>query len=165
MADYQNLPCRDDAGHFYVVVETPRGSSVKLKYDEEKRVFMLSRTLLLGLSYPYDWGFVPSTQAEDGDPLDAMVLVEGSTSPGVVVACVPLGVVRMTQKEPHANRTRNDRVIALPANDARFRHVKELPERMRDELERFFVTVSEMTQKKVHVQGWDGPATAEKVID
>jgi inorganic pyrophosphatase len=86
-----NLPAYSEDGAVHAVVEAPKGSLVKLKYEIKLGAFTVAHSLPLGLSYPFDWGFVPSTQAPDGDPLDILILHEASTYPGVVLPCRPLG--------------------------------------------------------------------------
>jgi Inorganic pyrophosphatase len=80
MVDRRKLPLRDKKGDVYVVVETPRGSAAKLEFDPDLQLFTLSKSLILGLSYPYDWGFIPSTEGEDGDPIDALILHDVATT-------------------------------------------------------------------------------------
>src|SRR4051794_7759657 len=109
MTNLATLATRDDHGTLRAIVEVPRGARVKLKYSQAEKAFVYGRPLALGVHYPYDWGFFPSTLGEDGDPLDAMIFHDGQTWPGVVIPCRPVGVVRLTQKGEHG-RTRNDRV-------------------------------------------------------
>ena len=122
------------------------------------------RPLCLGLAYPYDWGFIPSTRADDGDALDAMVYHDVPSYPGVIIASKAIGVVRLMEKERGQPRQRNDRVIVVPADEMRWDDATELEERVREELQQFFVAVVGLTGKKVTVEGWEGPKAAEAII-
>jgi inorganic pyrophosphatase len=157
----------DDEGNLRVVVETPRGATVKIDFDAAHAVFTVGRALPLGVAYPYDWGFVPGTRADDGDPLDAMVLHEASTYPGVVLSCRVLGMVALTQRGSGRNRERNHRIIALPTFNERLGDVRDhtrLPARMRAEIEQFFATATFFTGKDVKLEGWRSGKVAEAFI-
>jgi inorganic pyrophosphatase len=162
------LPRRPGPGLSHVVVESPRGSTVKLKYDEQLEAFTLSRPLALGLRYPFDWGFVPSTKAADGDPVDALVLLDAPTYPGVVLTCRALGVLEVEQNAKGGGRERNDRIIAVadaaPRLDGLDR-LEQLNQRMRDEIAHFFLAVVALTGKEVRILGWSGPDGADALID
>jgi inorganic pyrophosphatase len=151
-----------------VVIESPRGSMVKFKYDPEHEVMSVSRPLPLGLTYPFDWGFIPSTRAEDGDPLDAFVLWEGSSYPGIVIPCRAIGVLNAEQTNPSTKRrARNDRVAVLPIKAPRQEHiqsVRDLTPRVRSEIERFFLHVVAFEEKKVKLLGWGAPDEAEALV-
>ena len=158
----------DDDGNLRVVVETPRGSTAKIDYEPDHDVFMVARALPLGIAYPYDWGFVPGTRGEDGDPLDAMVLHESSTYPGVVLPCRTLGMVQLTQRGKGSRRERNNRIIALPTWNERLGDIRDhadLPRRMREEIEQFFSTATFFTGKAVRLEGWASRKAAEELID
>ena len=141
------------------MVEAPKGSLVKLKYGIKLGAFTVAHSLPLGMSYPFDWGFAPSTQAADGDPLDILILHEAPTSPGVVLPCRPLGVVEMDQEEKEGKRERDDRVIVMPAWHNRvgeFENASNVPERLREEIEQFFLSTTFFTTKKPKIVGWKG---------
>jgi inorganic pyrophosphatase len=149
-----------------VVVETPRGARAKLNYDPKLKTFVLSKSLLLGLAYPYDWGFIPSTRAEDGDPLDVLVIHDVATCPGLVMRCKLLGVLETLQQTKH-ERIRNDRVIAVPENSRRERelhNVQRLLPEVKQELEKFFVATDELEAKTLKFLGWHGPKEAKKLV-
>jgi inorganic pyrophosphatase len=158
------LPLRQSRSVFNVVVETPKGSTVKLDYDPKHRVFVYRKPLMAGLSYPYDWGFFPGTMADDGDPLDALVLHESQTFPGVVVACHVLGVIRLLEKGPGEKWTRNDRVICCPMAAENRSDGRDLPRELQKELEDFFKRTAELDKKKIDIQGWAGPKAAVALI-
>jgi inorganic pyrophosphatase len=162
------LPAFVSSTTFRVVVESPRGSTVKLKFDPSVGAMTLSRPLTHGLRYPFDWGFVPGTRAADGDPLDAMLAWDTETYPGVVIACRALGVVKVDQKSARTGRReRNDRVVALPLTSPRFDHLRragDLPARVRREFETFFIAVTALEGKDVRILGWGGPEAALSLI-
>jgi inorganic pyrophosphatase len=168
--DLTRLPLRGAQGAFHVVVESPRGSTVKLKYEPTLQAFMLSRPLTRGLRYPFDWGFLPGTKGPDGDPLDALVYWDDITFPGVVLPCRPLGVLRVDQKKKDGasgERERNDRLLLVPVSAARAEHLRtheDLSRREQEELEHFFLAVVHFDDKDIRILGWEGPEVAERMI-
>src|ERR1700726_5134193 len=115
MPNLVKLPTWADKEHVHAVVETPRGSRCKLEFDPKLiKVFTLSKPLIAGLTYPYDWGFIPSTKAEDGDPLDVLIIHDAATYPGLVLKCKPIGVLEVVQTKK-GKTERNDRVFVVPA--------------------------------------------------
>jgi inorganic pyrophosphatase len=162
------LAHEDGDGRLRVVVEVPKGGRLKVKWDPELGLFEASRYLPAGLSYPFDWGFVPGTRAPDGDPLDAIILADVPAWPGVVIPCEPLGVLRLEQDDKKGRRERNDRLIVRPASASRLgdsRDLRELPRALLEELEKFFLDAVFFTPKDAKALGWAGRAAAEKLID
>ncbi len=160
-----DLPPFDDQHNVRVVVETPRGANIKLKFDDKLGCFSLTRILPLGVTYPYDFGFVPQTLAQDGDPLDVMVLIDAVTYPGVVISCRLLGALQIEERGMRGRQ--NHRVVALPVKAARAEDVKDftgLGDRMQKELERFFVMTTAFTTKDPQLKGWVGPEAATEMV-
>ncbi len=166
--DLTTLPARPAKGAFHVVVESPGGSRVKIKYDPKLRAFKFSRPLVTGLHYPFDWGFIPSTAAPDGDPLDAMVFSDLPTFPGVVIEC------RTGSDSPEAEPERGGGTRAQRSLDRRadqnaaVRVVSEaehLPLRWRLELEEFFLAATRFENKNAEVLGWASAAEGDRMVD
>jgi inorganic pyrophosphatase len=162
------LPALREDGAVNVVVESPRGSSAKFKYDPQDGVFVLSRPLPSGLVYPHDWGFIPSTRTADGDPLDAMVLWEGVSYPGVVIPCRLIGVLQVEQnRKSSPGRERNDRVLAQPVRSTALESIKSVSDvdpSVRAQLERFFEHAVAFERKDLRFLGWGGPAQADALL-
>ena len=151
-----------------MVVETPAGSGVKLKYDEEQEIFVWSRPLALGIRFPYDFGFLPQTLAEDGDALDALLLTDLAAHPGVVVPSRVIGALKVKQFREGQPVKRNDRIMLLPVNDHRLAHIREVAEmgqRLCDEIEAFFASSLTLTGKQVEFCGWADSQEAETLVD
>jgi inorganic pyrophosphatase len=166
MSHLTKIPTWADRNHIHTVVETPRGSHCKLAYDPKLRAFTLAKPLLAGLTYPYDWGFIPSTEADDGDPLDVLVIHDAATYPGLVLRCKPIGVLEVLQTSKDG-KERNDRVFAVPDRspfEGELQDVRRLPARAIDELEKFFEATDALEDKKLKFLGWRGPARAIKSI-
>jgi inorganic pyrophosphatase len=155
-------------GSVNVMVESPRGSSVKFKYEPKDKVMTISRPLPEGLVYPYDWGFIPSTRAADGDPIDAVIVWDCASYPGVVIPCRLIGVLKAEQTNRETKRReRNDRLFALPTEAPRQSHIKsvfDLTKRQRDELKQLFLHAVYFEDKKLELLGWEGPAEADKLV-
>jgi inorganic pyrophosphatase len=163
----RDLSLRDADGNLHMVVEVPRGSAVKLKYDEHTGTFMWSRTLTLGVVYPYDFGFLPQTLSGDGEALDAMAYADASSYPGVVVPGRAIGALRVEQQRPGQSIKRNDRVLIAPLNAHRqdaLRDISEVAQRVRDELEAFFAASLALTGKTVRFCGWADAVEAEHIV-
>src|SRR5262245_64573781 len=137
------LPTRNpDSGLLNVIVETPKGYRNKYKYDEEHDLWRLSKVLPLGASFPFDFGFLPSTRGEDGDPLDVLVLVDEPTFPGCVVPARLIGVLEAEQIQ-EGKTVRNDRFVAVvetPYNPPAFHTLHELSSQCLAEIEHFFIS-------------------------
>jgi inorganic pyrophosphatase len=157
---WSRLKARPSSGAINVVVETPRGSRNKYKYDEKLGLFRLNRVLFAGASFPFDFGFIPGTRGGDGDPLDVLVLMDEPAFPGCLVRARAIGVLRAT-KDGKANH----RVIAVSL-DAKgwsaYRDLVDLPRSMVNEIERFFDSI----QNDEHaLLGFRNADAAERVIE
>lgn len=146
---------------FNVVVEIPKGSQNKYEYDPELGAFALDRVLFSPLHYPGDYGFVPQTLASDGDPLDALILVNFPTFPGCVVKARPIGVMEFMD-----DGESDDKILCVPVDDIRFKDVQNLedvPEPIRDEIAHFFKVYKELEGKTVEVKAWHDVDKAKEI--
>jgi inorganic pyrophosphatase len=149
-----------------VVIETPKGSHNKFAFDAEQHVFHLKKVLPAGMAFPYDFGFVPSTLAEDGDPVDVLVLMDEPAFPGCVLSCRPVGVIEGEQKDKKSKQ-RNDRIIAVEKDAHSFADVKTIDymgKQFDKELEEFFVNYHKLTGKEYRVLAMKGPDQARKLV-
>ena len=127
-----------------VVIETPRGSRNKFAYDEKLGVIRLKKVLPAGMDFPYDFGFVPSTKGEDGDPLDALLLMDEPAHPGTLMRCRPVGIIEGEQTED-GKTERNDRVLMvsdLSLQYAAVKDVSDIDKKLLKALQNFFCELS-----------------------
>jgi inorganic pyrophosphatase len=161
-------PIDGEARSILTVIETPKGSRTKLAYDPEREAFIVKKVLPQGLSFPFDFGFIPSTAGEDGDPLDVLVLMDESVASGSIVPSRLIGVIEAIQTERDGERQQNDRLIAISELCQLYAEVKklsDLPEAVVTQIERFFVTYNEQAGKQFEVRGRHGRRRAEAVFE
>ena len=168
LADPTRLKPTDpkDKNLLRVVIETPKGSRNKFAFNPDEHTIELKMVLPAGMTFPYDFGFVPSTEADDGDPVDVLVLMDEPAFPGCVLSCRPIGVIEGEQEGKKGNN-RNDRIIAVERDAhswADVRTVGDLGKQFCRELEEFFVNYHNLTGKKYRVLGMKGPDQARKLV-
>jgi inorganic pyrophosphatase len=156
----------DDKSLLRVVIETPKGSRNKFAFNAKQHIFELKKVLPAGMTFPYDFGFVPSTEADDGDPIDVLVLMDEPAFPGCVLTCRPIGVIEGEQGDKK-DKKRNDRIIAVEQDAhswADIQTIDDLGKQFCRELEEFFVNYHKLTGKEYRVVGLKGPAQARMLV-
>ncbi|MBO9201612.1 MULTISPECIES: inorganic diphosphatase [Niastella] len=147
-----------------IIIETPKGSRQKYTYDKELKLFRLKKVLAAGLVFPYDFGFIPGTKGEDGDPFDILVLSEFQGFPGCVVDVRIVGCLPAMQT--HAKKSfRNDRYIGILEQSTvyeRITSLEELPMSIIDSIKLFFTTYLQAEGKTVH---WENDMNALQAIE
>ncbi len=155
----------DDA---LLVIETPRGSANKLKYDTGLGAFRLDRVLPAGMSFPFDYGFVPQTLADDGDPLDVIVLLDAPVYPGCIVPARVIGDLKAEQRDGHGPWERNDRLLAVAQASrihAGIRTIADVDRILLEAIGAFFVDYHRLDGNGFRVIAPAGPRTALRAID
>ena len=167
VGDPAALPAHKD-GLVVVVVETPRGSGNKVKFDPQLGVYRLDRVLPAGMVFPFDFGFIPRTAAEDGDPLDAMVLLDAPTYPGCVVFARLIGVLEVEQQDGGKGPwVRNDRLVAVaggPKGHSALRSLDDVDPFVLDAIGSFFVSFHALDGDKVRNTGRAGVRAARDAV-
>jgi inorganic pyrophosphatase len=150
--DLTRIPAQPKPGLINVLVEIIAGSKNKYEFDKDLNAFALDRVMFSSVQYPYDYGFVPNTLADDGDPLDGMVMMDEPTFPGCVIAARPIGMMEMID-----GGDRDEKILCVPDKDPRYaqiKSIKDLPQHRLDEIAEFFGTYKNLEKKPVEILGW-----------
>ncbi|MFC5269079.1 inorganic diphosphatase [Adhaeribacter terreus] len=146
--DFNHIPALDkNSGIAHVIIDTPKGSRNKFKFDEEKGIFKLKHILPEGMIFPYDFGFLPNTLTEDGDPMDVLVLLDAPTFSGCLIETRIIGVLEAQQTGKDGKTQRNDRLIGVFAESKQhehFRDLRDLPKALINEIGHFFRSYNQM---------------------
>ena len=164
---FETVPPRDPKTKLVnVIIDTPRGSRNKFKFDEELGCFKLSRILPAGHVFPYDFGSIPGTRGEDGDALDVLVVMDEPTFPGCLVTVRLIGVLAARQTEKGRSIS-NDRLVGVPqtpVNRAQARELAELGATCLGQIEHFFVSYNAAQARPFKVTGRLGATRAERML-
>ena len=163
MPDYTRLPIGEKAPHrINAVIEIPKDSVNKYEYDKQLHVFKLDRTLFSPVHYPGDYGFIPCTLGQDGDPLDVLVLVEAPSFPGCLIEVRPIGVLQMVDQGK-----KDEKILAVAESDPLYKDVHDYSQvfshTMRG-IEHFFAIYKNLEGKKTEMAGWGDGDTARKIV-
>jgi inorganic pyrophosphatase len=169
LSDPLRLAPRDpeESDTVHVIIETPKGSRNKYAFDAEQKIFQLKKVLPAGMAFPYDFGFIPSTKAEDGDPTDVLVLMDEPAFPGCLLNCRLIGIIEGEEETKKGKKERNDRVVAIEEENHSYAHVKridDLGKTFVEELEEFFVNYHELSGSQYRVLDVRGPGEARRRI-
>jgi|HubBroStandDraft_3_1064219.scaffolds.fasta_scaffold60329_2 inorganic pyrophosphatase len=169
VASLADLPPLDrESGDVNAIIETPKGSRTKFDYDPDLRLFKLGSMLPEGSNFPFNFGFIPSTLGEDGDPLDLLVLMEEPAFTGCLVPSRLVGVIEGEQTDEDGTSKRNDRLIATASHSREHADVdslKALSPHVIAEIEHFFVSYNEVRGKKFRPLGRHGAKRAKKLLE
>jgi len=146
-----------------VIIETPKGSKIKYEISKDYPVITLDRVLHSSVVYPLAYGLIPRTYYNDGDPLDAMVMVSEGTFPGCVIEARPIGILNMVDEAGE-----DDKVLTVSVGDPKYSEIRsldDLPPHQLTEITEFFHTYKRLEEgKKTEVLGWQGPEEAHEAI-
>jgi inorganic pyrophosphatase len=164
MADLTSLPNQLDLKDFVcrAIIETPKGCRNKFDYDPDSGLFALGGLLPEGMMFPFDFGFIPSTLGEDGDPLDVMVLMDAPAHTGCLMKVRIIGVIAAQQSE-NGKTESNDRLLGVAFHSydhESLRSIKDVSKTLLDQVEEFFVSYNKQRGKKFKITGIDGPKKA-----
>lgn len=149
------------------MVESPKGSGQKFDFEETEGRFRLNKILPAGLVFPFDFGMIPGTKGEDGDPLDIIIIAEEKTFPGCLIDCRIIGVLEAEQTERDGRTVRNDRFVGIPEVSQLFSDIRELaqlPESILNQVEHFFKNYNEQSGKIFRIIARQNAATAERLL-
>jgi inorganic pyrophosphatase len=161
-------PFDRETGYLNVVIDTPKGSRNKYAFDFELDGFILKTVLPNGAVFPFDFGSIPGTRGADGDPLDALVLMDEPAFCGCLVQSRLIGVIEASQQEKNGKAERNDRLIAVAAQSHTHSGIKSLSDldsTLVHEIEHFFVSYNQARGKKFRSLGRYGPKRAKSLVD
>lgn len=161
--DLSLIPAQPKPGLINVLIEIPAGSKNKYEFDKDMNAFALDRVLFASVQYPYDYGFVPNTLADDGDPLDGMVIMDQPTFPGCVITARPIGMLEMID-----GGDRDEKILCVPEEDPRYKDVtslKDIAAHRLDEISEFFKTYKNLEKKVTQILGWQDMSKVTPLIE
>jgi len=144
----------------YAVIEIPKGSRNKYEYDKDMESFALDRVLYSSVTYPADYGFIPQTIYDDGDPMDILVLMDQPTFPGCIIESRPIGIMGMID-----GGDKDYKLLAVPVEDPKYENIKDIddvPTHLLDEIAEFFKTYKNLEGKEVEILSWENAEIAKK---